>query len=67
MSTSHPKQEAIHFYADGLKIAGHFTPAVGANLEVAVLLSFVSMAIRVAKKSTCQPTYASLRLQALTP
>ena len=31
MSTSHPKQEAIHFYADGLKIAGHFTPAVGAK------------------------------------
>jgi len=31
MSTSHPQQEAIHFYADGLKIAGHFTPAAGAK------------------------------------
>lgn len=31
MSTSLSKQEAIHFYADGLKIAGHFTPAVGAK------------------------------------
>ena len=31
MSTNSTTKEAVHFYADGLKIAGHFTPAAGAK------------------------------------